>query len=118
MTSAETPLRLSPSPFSNETPDGVQAQGAASPGKNALLPCTTAGSAPLRLDHKSFAVSGPLALLRCAFYPILVHRLVVSLHTSFPHSFTLMQLRFASLTVVSSRRDFNPQECAYAGRTK
>ena len=29
-----------------------------------------------------------------------------------------MQLRFTSLTVVSSRRDFHPQECAHAGRTK
>jgi hypothetical protein len=28
-----------------------------------------------------------------------------------------MQLRFASLAVVSSRRDFHPQECAHAGRT-
>ena len=32
--------------------------------------------------------------------------------------FTLMQLRFTSLTVVSSRRDFHPQECAHAGRTQ
>ena len=29
-----------------------------------------------------------------------------------------MQLRFTSLTVVSSRRDFHPQECAHAGRTQ
>ena len=29
-----------------------------------------------------------------------------------------MQLRFTSLTVVSSRRDLHPQECAHAGRTR
>jgi hypothetical protein len=29
-----------------------------------------------------------------------------------------MQLRFASLAVISSRWDFHPQECAHAGRTK
>src|SRR2546422_3401616 len=40
----------------------------------ALLHCTTAGSTPLRLDHESFAVSCPLALLGSAFYPVLVHR--------------------------------------------
>ena len=41
-----------------------------------------------------------------------------TLHASFPHSVTLMQLRFTSLTVVSSRRDLHPQECAHAGRTQ
>ena len=50
-------------------------RGEISPGKNALLLCTTAGSTPLRLDHQSFAVSCPLALLHSAFYPVLVHRL-------------------------------------------
>ena len=52
-----------------------QAQREISPGKNARLRCTTAGFTPLRLDHDSFAVSGALALLGSAFYPILVHRL-------------------------------------------
>ena len=33
-----------------------------------------------------------------------------------PH-FTLMQLRFALLTVTSSQRDLHPQVCAHAGRT-
>lgn len=32
-------------------------------------------------------------------------------------SVTLTQLCFASLTVISSRRDFHLQECAHAGRT-
>ena len=72
----------------------------------------------LILDHKSFAVFGPLALIGTAFYPVLVHRLAGSLHASFPRSVALPQLRFASLTVVSSRRDFHPQECAHAGRTQ
>ena len=42
-----------------------------------------------------------LALLRSAFYPLLVHRPAVALHASSPHSVALMQLRFASLTVTS-----------------
>jgi hypothetical protein len=107
--SADFSLRLAPSPF--------QAQGEISPGKNALLPCTTAGLRRLILDHKSFAVRCPLALIGTASYPVLVHRLAVSLHTSSPRSVALPQLCFTSLAVVSSRRDFHPQECAHAGRT-
>jgi hypothetical protein len=71
----------------------------------------------LILDHKSFAVSGPLALIGTAFYPVLVHRLAVSLHASSPRSVTLPQLRFTSLTVVSLREDLHLQEYAHAGRT-
>ena len=108
-TSADFSLRHRPSPF--------RAQGEISPGKNALLRCTTAGSTPPRLDHKSFAVNGPLALLGSAFYPVLVHRLAASIHASSPHSVTLMQLRFTSFAVISLRRDLHPQECARAGRT-
>ncbi|MGK2952678.1 MAG: hypothetical protein ACSLEZ_09880, partial [Thiobacillus sp.] len=67
---------------------------------------------------ESFAVYGPLALLGNAFYPVLVHRLAVSLHASSPQSVTLMQLRFASLAVINLRRDLHPQECAHAGRTQ
>src|SRR5476651_1270081 len=72
----------------------------------------------LIFDHKSFAVSCPLALIGSASYPILVHRLAVSIHASSPRSVTLPQLRFTSFAVVSSRRDFHPQECAHAGRTR
>src|SRR5947209_5196240 len=43
----------------------------------ALLHRTTAASTPLRLDHESFAVFGPLALLGNAFYAVLVHRLAI-----------------------------------------
>ena len=71
-----------------------------------------------RLDHESFAVSCPLALRGFAFYAVLVHRLAASLHASSPHSVALMQLRFATLVVISLRRDSHPQECARAGRTK
>ena len=71
----------------------------------------------LTLDHKSFAVTRLLALVGFALYPILVHRLAVSLHASSPRSVTLTQLRFASLTVVSSRDDFYLQDRAHAGRT-
>ena len=102
-------LAAQPSPF--------QAQGEISPGKNALLHCTAAGSTPLPLDHESFAVSGPLALVGNAFYPVLVHRLAASLHASSPHSVALMQLRFTSLTVTSSREDLHLQDRAHAGRT-
>ncbi|MEY4564943.1 MAG: hypothetical protein RLZZ618_4220, partial [Pseudomonadota bacterium] len=35
----------------------------------------------------------------------------------FPHSVTLMQLRFASLAVINLREDLHLQECARAGRT-
>lgn len=80
---------------SGSTPSPFQAQGEISPGKNALLHCTTAGSTPLPLDHESFAVHGPLALVGNAFYPLLVHRPAASLHASSPHSVALMQLRFA-----------------------
>ena len=93
-------LRLSPSAF--------HPCGEISPGKNALLHRTTAGFTPLRLDHESFAEACPLALPGNAFYPILVHRLAASLHASFPHSVTLMQLRFTSLVVTNSRRDLHP----------
>ena len=109
MASADFSLRLAPSPF--------QAQGEISPGKNALLHCTTAGSTPLRLDHESFVVYGPLALLGSAFYPVLVHRLAASIHASFPQSVTLMQLRFTSFAVINLRQDLHLQECAHAGRT-
>jgi hypothetical protein len=108
--SADFSLRLTPSPF--------QAQGEISPGKNAILPRTTAGFTLPPFDHKSFAVLCPLALVGIALYPVLVHRLAVSLHASSPHSVALMQLRFTSFAVVSLRRDFHPQDCAHAGRTQ
>jgi len=72
----------------------------------------------LILDHKSFAIFCSLALIGFALYPVLVHRLAVSIHASSPHSVALMQLRFTSFAVVSLRRDFHPQDCAHAGRTK
>ena len=108
--SADFSLRVPTSAF--------QPQGEISPGKNALLRCTTAGSTPLRLDHESFAVLCPLALLGSAFYPVLVHRLAASLHASSPRSVSLTPLRFASFAVINSRRDLHTQECAHAGRTQ
>ena len=109
-TASDFSLRLAASAF--------QPWGEISPGKNALLRCTTAGSTPPRLDHESFAEFGPLALLGNAFYPVLVHRLAASLHASSPQSVTLMQLRFASFAVINLREDFHLQECARARRTK
>jgi hypothetical protein len=93
---------------SGSTPSPFRTQGEISPGKDALLHCTAAGSTPLPLDHESFAVSGPLALVGNAFYPVLVHRPAASLHASSPHSVALMQLRFASLVVINSRWDLHP----------
>jgi hypothetical protein len=84
---------------SGSTPSPLQAQGEISPGKNALLHCTTAGSTPPKLGHKSFAVICPLALFGTAFYPVLVHPPAASIHASSPQSVALMQLRFTSLTV-------------------
>src|ERR1019366_5052838 len=95
---------------SGSTPSPFQAQGEISPGKNALLHCTTAGSTPPRLGHQSFANSGSLALPGSALYPVLVHRPAASLHASSPHSVALMQLRFASLAVTCLRRGFHPAE--------
>src|SRR5258708_34311060 len=86
--------------------------------QNALLHCTTAGSTSPPLDHESFAVSCPLALVGAAFYPVLVHRLADSLPASSPRSVTLSQLRFASLAVINLRGDLPPQKCAHAGRTR
>ena len=71
----------------------------------------------MSLDHKSFAECCPLALLDNASYPVLVHRLAVSLHASFPHSVALMQLRFASFAVTNLREDFLLQDGDHAGHT-
>src|SRR5690606_38334311 len=49
--------------------------------------------------------------------PVLVHRPAVSLPASFPRLVALPQLRFASIGMVSFRRDFHPQDSAHAGRT-
>ncbi|MDQ0622180.1 hypothetical protein [Paraburkholderia graminis] len=72
----------------------------------------------LILDHESFALLCTLALIGTASYPVLVHRLAVSLHASSPRSVALTQLRFTSFAVVNSRWDLHPQDCAHAGRTK
>ena len=103
---------------SGSTPSPFQALGEISPGKNALLHRTTAGFTPLHLGHESFTAFCPLALVRSAFYPVPARRSAASIHASSPHSVTLMQLRFTSLAVTSSRWDFHPQEHAHAGRKK
>src|SRR6476469_3118379 len=69
MTSAETPLRQRRRPFRREA-GRPQVRAA-------LLHHTTAVSTPPILDHKSFAVSSPLALIGSAFYTVLVHRLMI-----------------------------------------
>ncbi|MNP19355.1 hypothetical protein D3C76_1118770 [compost metagenome] len=42
----------------------------------------------------------------------------LQVHACSPHSVALMQLRFTSFAVASSRRDSHPQDCAHAGRTQ
>ncbi|CAM5206427.1 hypothetical protein ALON55S_06291 [Alishewanella longhuensis] len=88
------------------------------PGKNAFLHCTTAGFTLQSFGYKSFAELCLLALLSHASYPILVHRLAVSLHASSPQSVTVLQLRFTSFAVASLWEDLHLQECAHAGRTQ
>ena len=66
-----------------------------------IFPRATVGSTPPTLGHKSFTVLRPLALVGTAFYPVLVHRLAVSLHASSPRSVALAQLRFATFAVAS-----------------
>jgi hypothetical protein len=70
----------------------------------------------LTVDHKSFAVSCPLALIGIALYPILVHRLVDAIHPSSPQFVASSQLGFSTLAV-ASLSDFHLQDRAHAGRT-
>ena len=60
----------------------------------------------------------PLALISNASYPVLVHRPASSLHASSPRSVALQQLRFASLTVTSLRRDLNRKRAPMLGARK
>ena len=104
-TSADFSLRHPASAF--------QPQGEISPGKNAHLHRTIAGSTPLRLDHESFAVLCPLALLGSAFYPILVHRLAVYVPRFLPtlgrpHAVALHFVRCDQLTAGLSPAGMRP----------
>ena len=69
MASAETLLRQHRRPFRREA--GCPQVRAA------LLHHTAVAFTPPLLDHESFAVYGPLALIGDAFYAILVHRLMI-----------------------------------------
>lgn len=61
------------------------------------------------LDHKSFAVFCPFALLYSAVYVVLVHRLMIyAPRLPTPHLITLVLLHLAWLAMVSSRRDLHP----------
>ena len=72
----------------------------------------------LILDHESFAVTCPLALIGVASNPVSVRRPAASLHASFPRSVTFPQLRFASIAMASFREDFHLQGEHHAGRTR
>ena len=84
-----------------------QASGETSPGKNDDLPRTIAGSTPLPLGRRSFAVSGPLAPVRSASYPVPVRRLTGSFHASFSVRLTTNALRFPSVSATRFREDFH-----------
>jgi len=115
-----SPHLLWPLLTSRSTDDATspfQAQGEISPGKNAGLPHTTAGSTPPPFGHKSFAISCSLALDDVASDPVLVHRPVGALHASFSPALADGTLRFASVPVARFRGDFHPQVRAHAGRT-
>ena len=94
-----------------------QASGETSPGKNDDLPRTIAGSTPLPLGRRSFAVSGPLAPVRSASYPVPVRRLTGSFHASFSVRLTTDALRFPSVPATRFREDFHLQVIAHAGPT-
>ena len=63
-------------------------------------------------------VSGPLAPVPSALYPIPVRRPMGSFHASSRRSVTLTPLRFPSLAVTCSGEDFHLQVSAHAGRTE
>ena len=94
-----------------------QARSEISPDKNTVLHRTTAGFTPLPFGHESFAVTWPLAPVRGASYPVLVHQPTASFHASFRRSVTLPPLRFPSLAVTCSGEDSHLQDSAHDGRT-
>jgi hypothetical protein len=95
-----------------------QAQGEISLGKMIGFPCTIAGFTPLHFGHKSFAAICQLALFNSASYPISVRRLAVSVHASFRRSLTVPPLRFPSVPVARSRKNFHLQVNHHARHTK
>ena len=106
------------SPRSGSTPSPFQALGEGSPGKNALLHRTTAALRHFALVTRALRFS---ARSPCSAAPSMRFLFIGSrftLHASFPHSVTLVQLRFTSFAVTSLWRDLHPQECAHAGRTE
>ena len=72
----------------------------------------------LSLGRGSFAVTGPLALLGSASYPVLVHRLADSLAASFSAPVALGALRFTWVAATSSPKDFHLQAITHAGHTR
>ena len=81
------------------------------PGKSRGFPRAIAGSTPLPLGRESFAVSGPLALVGSASYPVSFRRLAVSLSllsapTSRPDWFFTS---FSALRFARGRYDQLPQ---------
>jgi len=68
--------------------------------------------------RESFAVSGPLALLDSASYPIPVRRLADSLPASFSGPLAVTALRFTSVATTNFPGDFHPQVIVHAGHTR
>ena len=72
----------------------------------------------LSLGRQSFAVTGPLALLGTASYPVPVRRLADSLAPSFSPPLTVGTLGFTSIATTCSPEDSHPQVTCHAGHTK
>ena len=72
---------------------------------------------PVALARESFAVSGPLALLRGASYRLLVHQPAASFRASSPRFVASAQLHFPSFVLAYLREDLHLQDSAHAGRT-
>lgn len=87
--------RFIPSPF--------QARGEISPGKNAILPRTTAGFTLPDTWPQELRGFMPVRPDRHRLLSVLVHRLAVSIRASSPRSVALPQLRFTSFAVASLR---------------
>ena len=109
MASADFSRRLPASPF--------QVRGEISPDKSTGLHHTTAGSTTSTLDHESFAVICPLALIDIASYPISVRRPVIAFPASFSLDLAVETLRFPWFSVTRSPEDLHLQVSARDGRT-
>jgi hypothetical protein len=79
--------------------------------------CTIAGFTPLHFGHEGFAVICQLAQFHSASYPVPVRRLAVSFHASHRRSPAVPPLRFPSVPLARSGKNFHLQVSPHARRT-